>query len=754
MEDKNLFGVKVAGLNSEYEGYKNNPERYSEACKKINAGLLDTLGIEIAEKEELSNMVDAGKLYGYLKKIFNSDCFQYIDEGWYYTDSNRDYYRIDPKSNRIYPNWSKISDPNLKEKFYYLDNYMAWYKDHNNSDLVRDWIYLKYILPKSEAKKLIGYAIELAAHTWTSWNYGWKLKFREPLRGEINKEDIPGYLAWWTDRKEQLLEKIANRTLNKERRDKMQDEIDKHGSVLPETNYRYRNYWSWYGDVILSLTTGKIYDLWLNDKWGWEAELEKDYKSRRNYESISGASASGTIISGKKTIVYLPTSRIRVFDKSDINWENINGLNMTVVMGYNGLNRSHPTIIKDVAWVDFVFLSQKDKMKEWAAKTLIDAIQTKWESLKKLPTRYFKTKYFDENLQEKELLISYKSDMEDEEINFKFLGTHLLGIKRWFDVEETWGFIDRKAWIRKHNDKYVRLGTFWLIKEILDQHPVQLNREIEVRWDTIEEKDSEYKKVNWWTILDWFAYKSWKDKWSSLGFQNILREHKNQNLTKEDFKDFETEIKGLSFELVPSYYLIIEENPKNLYNKELLSKLNINMDELDSVMEYEYKVPKVLFDKFPLSYRQDFMHKKLVKKAMESLNIYRMPLEQQKNIVKDYLKIHKNDVFTLQDSYDVWNCRPWTDRFVKAYHLVKENTEEVQISWEELLNHKHFEKMLSESNFRKIFINKFAQEISDLEPMDNDNLEAPVVNLEDDSKEETPPKTRKTRVRKIARKED
>jgi hypothetical protein len=39
-KDKNLFGVKVAGLNSEYEGYKNYPERYSEACEKINAGLL------------------------------------------------------------------------------------------------------------------------------------------------------------------------------------------------------------------------------------------------------------------------------------------------------------------------------------------------------------------------------------------------------------------------------------------------------------------------------------------------------------------------------------------------------------------------------------------------------------------------------------------------------------------------------------------------------------------------------------------
>jgi hypothetical protein len=35
------------------------------------------------------------------------------------------------------------------------------------NNLYRDWIHLKYVLPKSEAKKLIRYAIELAAHTWT-----------------------------------------------------------------------------------------------------------------------------------------------------------------------------------------------------------------------------------------------------------------------------------------------------------------------------------------------------------------------------------------------------------------------------------------------------------------------------------------------------------------------------------------------------------------------------------------------------------
>ena len=55
----------------------------------------------------------------------------------------------------------------------------------------------------------------------------------------------------------------------------------------------------------MSLTTGKIYDL----EGNWEEELEKDYQSSRYYSSRSWASAAGTFISGKKTMVYLPTSR-------------------------------------------------------------------------------------------------------------------------------------------------------------------------------------------------------------------------------------------------------------------------------------------------------------------------------------------------------------------------------------------------------------------------------------------------------------
>lgn len=714
-KDKNLFGVKVAGLDSECSRYKNNPERYSEACEKINAGLLDTLGIEIAEKEELSNIVDADKLRRYLEKLLP---FRF---------------RLDTQE--------KIKDPLIKEKYTFLNNYKLWLNDKGNN-LYRAWIHLKYVLPKSEAKKLIRYAIELAEYIWRQSNYWVWSTFREPLRGEFD-EYIPDYLAWWTNYADNLIQKIKDRKLKEKDWNKMHDQIDKYGSVLPNTNRRNRSFWSGRGDVILSLTTGKIYDL----EGNWEEELEKDYQSSRYYSSRSWASAAGTFISGKKTMVYLPTSRTDTARPDfEVNFGDVNGLKMTMLTYRWVIDESLPTVIWNVAWVDAVFLSQKNHLENGSAKNLVDAIQTKWKSLNKLPTRYFKTKYFDENLEEKELVIPYKSDMEDKDINFKFLGKYYLGIERWFSVKQTWSFIDRKAWIRKHNDKYVRLGTFWLIKEILDQHPSQLNREIEARWDTIEEKDSEYKKINWWTILDGFAYKSWEQDWYYRDLEEIFNDHKDHNFAKEDFGY------DHGFKLFPTQYLIIEKKLKDLY-KERFSKLNINMDESESMMEYEYNVPKVLFDKFPLSYRQDFMHKKLVKKAMESLNIYRMPLEQQKNIVKDYLKIHKNDVFTLQDSYDVWNCRPESIRFAEVFNL-KWNDGEVKITWEELLNHKHFEKMLSNRDFRKIFVNKFAQEISDLEPMDNNDLEAPVVNLEDDSKEEIPPKTRKTRARKIARKED
>lgn len=57
-------------------------------------------------------------------------------------------------------------------------------------------------------------------------------------------------------------------------------------------------------------------------------------------------------------------------------------------------------------------------------------------------------------------------------------------------------------------------------------------------------------------------------------------------------------------------------------------------------------------------------------------------------------------IFTLQDSYDSWNCRPGTDRFVQTFSLPE------KMSGKELLGHKDFAKMLDIYDFRKIFVRK------------------------------------------------
>jgi hypothetical protein len=66
----------------------------------------------------------------------------------------------------------------------------------------------------------------------------------------------------------------------------------------------------------------------------------------------------------------------------------------------------------------------------------------------------------------------------------------------------------------------------------------------------------------------------------------------------------------------------------------------------------------------------------------------------------NYIKSHQNTVFTLQDSYDSWNCHPGTARFVEAFNLSD------KILGRDLLKHKDFEKMLSIYDFRKIFVRK------------------------------------------------
>jgi hypothetical protein len=69
-------------------------------------------------------------------------------------------------------------------------------------------------------------------------------------------------------------------------------------------------------------------------------------------------------------------------------------------------------------------------------------------------------------------------------------------------------------------------------------------------------------------------------------------------------------------------------------------------------MEFEYRVPRAIFEQFSVEYRKSFLSEKLKDKAMLSLDLSSFSEETQKNIAKNYLKTHQNTVFTLEDSYN------------------------------------------------------------------------------------------------------
>jgi hypothetical protein len=69
-------------------------------------------------------------------------------------------------------------------------------------------------------------------------------------------------------------------------------------------------------------------------------------------------------------------------------------------------------------------------------------------------------------------------------------------------------------------------------------------------------------------------------------------------------------------------------------------------------MEFEYRVPRAIFEQFSVEYRKSFLNKKLKLKAMLSIDIHTFSETTQKDIAKNYLKTHQNTVFTLEDSYN------------------------------------------------------------------------------------------------------
>ena len=140
------------------------------------------------------------------------------------------------------------------------------------------------------------------------------------------------------------------------------------------------------------------------------------------------------------------------------------------------------------------------------------------------------------------------------------------------------------------------------------------------------------------------------------------------------------------------YYLIYEDDVSE-YSELLKKAWKVNM-------EFEYHIPRAIFEQFSVEYRKSFLSEKLKDKAMLSINLSSFSEETQKNIAKNYLKTHQNTVFTLEDSYNSWNCRPGTARFIESFSLPN------HLTGKDLLKHKAFEKMLSIYDFRKIFIKK------------------------------------------------
>jgi len=268
----------------------------------------------------------------------------------------------------------------------------------------------------------------------------------EPLKATFDQE-IPSFRADRND-KEYYLKKIEDRSLSVEEYEKMQRQIKEHGSILARSNRRWRGFGWWGWDVILSSTTWKIYDV----EWAGEWALEEDYKAYRYYTSRSGASAEGNLIAWKWSLIYMPTSRVDV-TYPELYFRDINWLYMTMCTDRWVINEDMPTIIKSGKvnlWVDVVLLSQKDHLKQWMAKDLINTIETKWENLKDWPIYTYKIKYYDENLELKEKTFTYKTNMNPKEINFSWRWKEFFWINRGFDVEQTWSFIDKVVWIRKY----------------------------------------------------------------------------------------------------------------------------------------------------------------------------------------------------------------------------------------------------------------------------------------------------------------
>jgi len=532
-----------------------------------------------------------------------------------------------------------------------------------------------------------------------------KILPREELKWE--EEYLPDYLSGDKNIAYEAKEKMQKRIMKKDEYEKLMAQVQKYWSVLPDTNLREWRYWGWWWSLILSLTTGKIYDV-----EGSVKELLEDYKGKQYYSSRSWASGAGYIYAGKTSLVYLPSMRIDVAHPwSEWGFGDVNGVKMTLCTHRWEISTQDPTVIKDCCGVEVILLSQENYLQpDGAWKLLWEVIQSKGACLETLPTQTFETEYYDENLQKKTLSFTYKTNISDpKKINFSTIGKVFLDIQRGFPVEETGRFTDRMAGLRKYKDKYVRLWMFGLVKEVYDEYPISEGMEplyvdeIRVGDNNVIERTStevplsanEPVHINWWEIKNNIAYK--KDRKttyvSSYDFKKICEEH---GVRPTDICEwFEV---GGTINCKNQYHLIYEKK---------LTDLSGRFASLDKeYMEYELKIPNGVFQASDISYREEYMHKKLFEKATnERKNTQNRSEQEQKQKIQEYLINNPETKITVEDSYATGNCKPWTEEFIQEYRLPKK-----EILAKDLIKNKWFTAMLENSRFRAVILHKVVYE--------------------------------------------
>ncbi len=336
-----------------------------------------------------------------------------------------------------------------------------------------------------------------------------QLKWEESVadfRQEIHNNS---FLSEGTSTAYEYGEKIKARTLTEKEYDKIMGQIEEHGSILPTTNKRGFAYGGGGWSVILSSTTNEMYCV-ENEKD--REKLINDYNGYQYYYSRSGASWAWNITAWKKTLIYLPTTRLDVAHPEDfLSGEGLNGLNIFAWSNRGMVDKDYPiTIIPEENDEnnenDFIFIDPTN------IQQIFDIVKSWGEypaSFKQHTAKLWS--YIDETWKKERVTTTYLSEkpIKNDMLRNIFDMTGSLN-KILPDFKNPWSEFDRVLGIREKWDKYFEVWSMWLSQKLYwDENPRQglTDRLFEyVEWDGWRLEKEYYGNsslnIRWWNFIN------------------------------------------------------------------------------------------------------------------------------------------------------------------------------------------------------------------------------------------------------------